>query len=144
MCSVIYPSNVVDAQVGHFLGLNQRRTPVSDYLFGKLRVPLREFLPGDEEYQSAFDRFEYLFGLVHADLNRYILGGGWWGPVGCFSWRGLIYTGERTVIKTIAAELDAKGSDWEPLKAGLFRGSLEEAKLAKEKFDAFISSLPVY
>jgi hypothetical protein len=43
-------------------------TPLSDHLYEILRGPFREILPQDIRYQECFDRFEYLFALVHADL----------------------------------------------------------------------------
>jgi len=44
----------------------------------------------------------------------------------------------------IGAEIEAQGASWGPLKAGLFGGSLEQAKQANAKFDAFISIVPFY
>ena len=140
ICSVIYPISVMEDRVDNLLhGFESRYTPISDYLFAKLRMPLREYLPGEEEYQTAFDQFEYLFGLVHADMNRREVQSGWWGPAGCFAWRGRYFGGDRAT-KAIEAEIEAEGSNWGPLKAGLFGGSLEQAKNAKAKFDAFIGN----
>ncbi|MBI3849991.1 MAG: SIR2 family protein [Verrucomicrobia bacterium] len=144
ICSVVYPIRVMENEVGHLLpALDKHYTPISDYLFSKLRLPLREYLPGEEEYQTAFDRFEYLFGLIHADKNRREVQNGWWGPVGRFAWRGQRFGGDRAT-NTIQAEIEAQGSNWGPLKAGLFGGSLEQAKQAKAKFDVFISILPFH
>ena len=59
--------------------------------------PLRDYLPDDQSYETTFDWFEYLLGLVHCDQqvtrreleeqkskdpNYYI-----WGPVGRFGWK---------------------------------------------------------
>jgi hypothetical protein len=133
----------MEQSVGRLLpGLDQRKTPVSDHLFVKLREPLREYLPRDEDYQKAFDRFEYLLGLVHADLNRLEWKPGcWWGPVGCFIWRSAYEGGG--ISETISAEIEAEGADWAPLKAGLFGGSVEQAKTAKAHFDAFLKEVPI-
>lgn len=43
-------------------------TPVNNHLEQVLREPFREYLPDDEQYIRFFDRFEYLFALVYADL----------------------------------------------------------------------------
>ena len=145
ICSVIYPLHVMDEGLAHLLpGMDRHHTPISDYLFEKLRAPLREYLPGEEEYQAAFDRFEYLFGLVHADKKRRDIQGTWWGPVGCFVCRRSHFGGDTDIISTIRAEIEAEGSNWGPLNAGLFGGSLEQAKQAKAKFDAFIGLLPYH
>ena len=143
ICSVVYPIRVMEQDVGHLLpGMNRHFTPVSDHLFGKLRVPLRDYLPRDEDYMEAFDRFEYMLGLVHADLNRWETESGtWWGPVGCFGRRGRHILHEGNVSQRIGAEIEAEGSNWPPLKAGLFGGSLDQAKIAKSKFDGFLSRI---
>lgn len=142
LCSAIYPFAVID-DVGRVLpGFEKRRTPLSDYLCAKLREPLREYLPRDEDYENTFDRFEYFLGLVHADLNRVEWQNGWWGPTGCFIWRGRYFGA--SIPETIGAELEAAGANWPPLKAGLFGASIEQAKTAKAKFDSFLSQIPSF
>jgi hypothetical protein len=146
ICSEIYPIGVMQTDVGQLLrGMDRHFTPVSDHLYALLRDEMREYKPADEEYQRAFDRFEYFLGLVHADLNRGEWDPGkWWGPVGCFGWRGRNLMHQSGVRKETQDELDALGKDWPPIAAGLFGGSFEQAKEAKTKFDAFVSSLPFY
>jgi hypothetical protein len=139
ICSVVYPMAVMENSVGHLLpGLDRHHTPVSDHLYAKLRAPLREFLPRDEDYQDAFDRFEYLLGLVHADLNRWEVEAGWRGPVGCFAWRRSRFYQEYRTAQKIGAEIEAEGMNSPLLKAGLFDGSLDQLKTAKSKFDGFV------
>lgn len=145
ICSEVYPIAVMEKGVGHLLpGLDRHHTPVSDHLYAKLRAPLREFLPRDEDYQDAFDRFEYLLGLVHADLNRREVENGWWGPVGCFAWRGSLFNQEGRTSQKIGAEIEADGAGWPLLKAGLFGGSLEQLKTAKAKFNGFLSKVQMH
>lgn len=144
ICTEIYPHAVMEKNVAHMLpGLDRRHTPVSDYLFDKLHATLREYIPRDEDYQAKFDRFEYLLGLVHADLTRDERGDGWWGPVGCFKWRNA-YHPESGAIYKIGKEMELEGANWAPLKAGLFGGSVDQAKTAKAKFDAFLSKIHLY
>lgn len=144
ICSEVYPIAVNEQGVWKMMpGLERRHTPVSDHLFNKLRGPLREFLPHDEDYQDVFDRFEYLLGLVHADLNRWQVEGGWWGPIGCFAWRGRHFHQEGRVSQKIGTEIVAEGASWPLLKAGLFGGSLEQLKTAKAKFDGFLSKVQI-
>lgn len=142
ICSEIYSIAVMDRRFGNLLpGMDRHHTPVSGHLYVRLRGALREFLPRDEDYQDAFDRFEYLFGLVHADLNRDEFKSGWWGPVGCFAWRGGRFNQDGRISQRIAAEIEAEGSNLPLLKAGLFGGSLEQLKTAKTKFDSFLGSV---
>ena len=144
LCSVIYPYSVMEAERWQLLpGMSGRHTPASGYLFAKLRAPLREYIPGEDEYRAAFDRFEYLFALVHADTNRWGRNPGWWGPAGDFASRRLLAGGDR-IRHVIGTEIETEGPNWGPLKAGLFGGSLEQAKTAKAKFDAFIGTLRYY
>ena len=49
--------------------LGNRRTPLSDHLFGILRDALREYLRSDDEYDQTFDWFEYLLCLCHCDAK---------------------------------------------------------------------------
>ena len=140
ICSAVFPMAVMEKDVGRLLpGLDRRHTPASDHLYTKLRGPLREFLLRDEDYQDAFDRFEYLLGLVYADLNRREASPGWWGPFGCFAWRDSHVHPQVHTAQKIGAEIEAEGANWPLLKAGLFGGSLEQAKTAKAKFDGFLS-----
>ncbi len=43
--------------------------PLSNHLFSVLRDPLRDYWPDDQDYDGAFDLFEYLLCLTYADLN---------------------------------------------------------------------------
>jgi hypothetical protein len=141
ICSEIHPWAVMEQNIGRLLpGLERSKTPVSDHLFAKLREPLREYLPRDEDYQEAFDRFEYLLGLVHADLNRLEWTSGcWWGPIGSFIWRPFHEGGG--ILKKVSAELESEGANWPLLRAGLFGSSVEQAKTAKAQFDAFLKNV---
>ncbi len=137
ICLIVYTWAVMDGNIDRLLpGLERHHTPFSDFLYDKLREPLREFLPRDEDYQEAFDLFEYFLGLVHADLNQSDR-----APVGCFGWRGREIGQENTALNKVDAEIDAQGSDWPPLKAGLFGGSLEQLKTSKARFDHFVGEL---
>jgi hypothetical protein len=49
--------------------------------------------------------------------------------------------GEILIAQKIAAEIEAAGDNWPPLKSGLFGGSLEQAKSAKAEFDGFLAGV---
>lgn len=115
-------------------GFTAPRYPFNGHLFHKLRRFFREYLPRDEDYEEVFDRFEYLFGLVHADLNRFKQEHtpGWWGPKGWFEVRN-------KTIQKISTEMETAGADWPLLKAGLFAGSPQQALTARDQFNAFLN-----
>ncbi len=147
ICSKIYPIRVMNTEVGQLLpGMERHFTPVSDHLYALFHSPMREYKPAKDDYQRTFDRFEYLLGLVHADLvRREYDNNKLWGPVGCFGWRGRhIGRWEGGVHSELEEELDKQGQTWPPIAAGLFGGSLDRVKDVKKKFDTFVAQLPFY
>lgn len=145
ICSVIYPISVMEG-VGQLLNEQGRqRLAESRFVFDKLRNILREYLPHDEDYESAFDYFEYLLGLIHADINRSAWAeGAWWGPIGLFVRRGGYFSRDGGAASRVGKEIEDEGVNWPLLKAGLFGGDLERAKTAKAKFDAFWTNVPTH
>ncbi|MEX0892246.1 MAG: SIR2 family protein [Gemmatimonadota bacterium] len=120
-------------------GMERKNTPVSQWLQPVLRSSLQEVLPLDGRYERALDRFEYLWGLVHADL--YV--SPWqdqrvWGPLGSFVWRGW---GSDHPSEIIGREIETLGAEWPLLKEGFFAGDLERLKKAKVAFDEFWQGL---
>jgi phosphoserine phosphatase len=136
----VYPSGVLENGAAQRLpGLERHYTALSDHLHAHLREPLRELLPEDLRYERAFDRFEYLFALVHADLHEKATGRVW-GPIGRFGWK-FCGAAERTVVMEIEREIDQQGGRWLPLRAGLFDGSLERVREVKSGFDDILRRL---
>ena len=133
------PAHVMDSNVGQNLpGMAQRHTPVSDHLFQILRDQLRDFLPDDAEYERTFDRFEYMFALVEADIAEK-QGFGYSGFVGRFSWKDT--EDSPNPASQYEAEAKEMGGDWPPLVAGLFDGKMERFLAVKAEFDKFITDL---
>lgn len=93
---------------------------------------LREVISTDEEFDAAFDRFEYFLGLVVFDHKTSI---GWnaWGPVGMFQYHGLGFN--FGLPQRISEEINTAGTAWPPLQAGLFGGSLDRLNATKEGYD---------
>jgi hypothetical protein len=142
ICMEVHPSAVFDPNIVRILPEFERQgSSVNLHLFDKLRGPLREFLPRNEDFEDVFDRFEYLLGLVIAEARRQDFEGGWSGPVGCFAWRGIHANQAGRTSRKLDAEIEAEGADWPLLKEGFFGGSLAQLKLAKGKFDAFLSQV---
>ena len=125
----------MERQVGHLLpGMQNRYTPLSDYLFAFLRKPLSQFLAGDLAYQEAFDRFEYFKCLACASLSERE-----WVPLGSFGWRHL--HSNRSVFDTVKKEIEQLGASWPPFKAGLFGGTLESFDAAHKVVLAHLAKL---
>jgi hypothetical protein len=129
-------------------------TGLSDHLFAVLRNPLREYLPGEIEYERAFDWFEYLLCLVHCDLQitraelqhrkarnpDFILR----APVGRFAWRemgpdDIVAETEPREGQRVPAKVDAV------LRAGFFESAgqpqiIDKYRDVKAGFDRFLAS----
>ena len=113
----------------------KRFTPVSDALFHLLRPLVCPLVIDDAEYEELFDRTEVLLGVLAADqklvahaANEY-RHGAWYGQ---FTWRHR-YMGKPFEVSNYD-EFTRTGSDWPPLKGGLFDGSVERAEAAFAKF----------
>jgi len=106
------------------------KTPTSEHLFATLRPRFSELLPDEVEFQNAFDEFEYLVCL--SVMHNGSKGGSFasWPPIGSFVWRGALST--NSVGNRVSKEVDALGTNWPPLKAGLFDGSLEAFKSVRD------------
>lgn len=131
LCSIVYTTAVIQNEVGYLLpGLERRYTPTSDHL----HEVLRDYFPGDTDYDEAFDRFEYFFGLVHADLNdKEFETGKLWGPVGRFAWRKQHSEPEERIYNKVDREIGTVGEEWVLVRAGLFGGSIERARSSKRE-----------
>lgn len=150
-CSALYPGVVIDSTSARQLpGMSGRHTPLNDYIYSRLKTPLSEYVSREEDYQMAFDKFEYLLALGHADFNRIPWVGNqqsaqkavttaWWSPIGRFGWRNR--GAENFIAKKIDDEIKTEGQDWAPLKAGLFGGNLEQLKIAQTNFNNFLSQV---
>ena len=109
--------------------------PVSSYLFKTLREVLRGAVPVNDEYETAFDRFEYILGLIIEDTRSQspvgVRTGG--APVGYFIRYGHS-THNPPVWERIKSEAEQAGADWGPIRAGIFGGSIERFAVAEEKY----------
>jgi hypothetical protein len=124
---------VIEHQLAQQLpGQERKYTPLSNHLFQVVREPLRDVVVNDRDYQETFDRFEYLLGLVHADLGKQFRGS-YRSPVGMFHWRH--EQPDRGIAQAIQAEVDQQGERWGPIAAGLFGGSWARLKEAKTAYD---------
>jgi hypothetical protein len=108
-------------------GLERSKTPISDYLHQRLREPVRDILPADDEYDDLFDQLEYLLGL--AFMVTYGRG---YTPAGRFAWRH-DHPGQAEPAQAVVAHRK------QLLSAGLFDGSAEALDTAKAAYDEGIA-----
>ncbi|HLF76742.1 MAG TPA: SIR2 family protein [Dehalococcoidia bacterium] len=106
--------------------------PQSEHLNRRLRSTLADLIPEDQEYDALFNRLEYLLVLAHID-DRLQTGESTWAPVGRFNFA-------RDALEQISAEVDRAGDAWAPFTAGLFGGSAERFKAARERYEADLHS----
>lgn len=122
----IYPASVFEEIPDQFLSdagrdiyaLNKRLRRV-------IRGALAEIIPQEDEYERNFIAFEYLFSLIHADLQaRENVSDYFWGPPGLFLSERELRGGAVTMM-AVKQQAKEQGDEWPPLKAGLFGGSYE-------------------
>lgn len=106
-------------------------TPASDRLVDVLREPLRDFLPNEEQYLDAFDKFEYLLSLAYAHyLER---DGRMWAPAGRFWWRQR-RRDRQAFFDRVESEATAAGEGEGILSGQLFDGSLERFRVVRDAY----------
>ncbi|HEX3656808.1 MAG TPA: SIR2 family protein [Pirellulales bacterium] len=142
---IVYPWDQLHRFAQTIPGVNHRFAADSKWLFDLLREPLRPLLVGDDEYELVFDRFEYLRSLVYVDLAARKRGDdevrdAYNAPVGLFRWRER-YDGRRepTIGTDISDEVEERGDNWEPLKAGLFGGTTSRFKQVQSRYEQSLS-----
>ena len=131
----LYTYGVMEERVQKSLPeMERRKTPLSDHLHDLLRDPLRDLLPGEQEYDDHFDKFEYLRCLLYIDAEYDDLDDYLWGPVGRFAWRNYSMRGlkESSTIQKVESEAIGAGENWGPIKCGAFNGSIERFRSVKE------------
>lgn len=112
-------------------GMERRYTPLSDHLLDILRPMFEDLLLIDADYEAAFEEFEVLMSLEHAEQAG-AAGSSGWAPIGRFAWKFAPGDGASPFHRVVA---DAKhqGGRWPPVEAGLFQGSIDRfVKVAEE------------
>lgn len=106
-------------------------TPHSVYLYRALRPLLVDRIPGDREFERAFDTFETLVAM------RFVVDGGRGVPTGEFVYRGNRSMVGRGLPEQLRAEQEREGQSWPPVVAGLF----DTAEQAEEALSNLIKRL---
>jgi uncharacterized caspase-like protein len=108
-------------------GHEKNYTPRSEYLLKVLQPTLDDLLFLGPDYERHFDRFEVLVALEFADQYLAEPSGRAWGPVGRFGWKYRRGYGGNPFLNVLQ-EAEKDGSEWPPVRAGLFGGSIERFK----------------
>jgi hypothetical protein len=111
-------------------GLDQKYVPRSEHLFTLLQPVLEDLLFLGRRYEQCFDEFEVLMALAFAYATQH-----GWGPPGRFAWKHSSRLGlGQSPYKQIIEQAEKYGADWQPLRAGLFDGSLDNFKKQAEAY----------
>ena len=131
-----YRSIFQDPRTAQLLpGQADHYVPVSNYLLGSLREPLRSTIPVDDEYTTTFDRFEYMLGLIIVDARSQQPDQIWsHGPVGNFTRNRYSTTPGPFLWELIKTEAEQAGADWGPIQAGIFGGSIKRFAVAEQNY----------
>jgi hypothetical protein len=127
--SVIYsedPATALETFTGNKVG--KCHTPVAEWLHHVLR-PVFDEQFHDDAYSRAFDRAEIMLGVLSQDdqdqlarSGAFAQGSSWFGRS---TWRAS--HGHGTPLDDMSAEVAAQGSQWPPLRDGLFGGNPDRA-----------------
>jgi len=121
-------------------GHERQYVPRSEYLFKLLQPGLDDLLFLGRDYEQMFDRFEVFLALVYAELE-YNPDNRVWGPLGRFGWKYTSRGGAGNVYSEIVKEANTFKSEWPPLKAGLFSGSIDRFLEVSTKFEELMKGL---
>lgn len=122
-------------------GLENHKTPMSDHLFELLREDFSDLIPDNEKYENCFDRFEYYVALLYADNEVCSGKNDPWVPTGCFLWRNLDWSPDGLLGKALIGEIETEGESSPLLRTGMFGGSVDRIKIAKNAVDASIKNI---
>jgi len=138
----LHPSFVFESTftTGSFFGKPNNKTPANSYMYDIVRQYFVDIILIDEDYQYAFDSFEYLNGLLYATDHNVTESENYWGPVGRFYWsRSLRFNnGETFYNKNILIDYENM------IKCGFFDGDKSKCEQNLDKYNEFIRKLPRY
>lgn len=100
-------------------GHENNYSPQSEYLYKRIQPMVEDLLFLGNRYEGLFDRFEILYALSYADATN-----DYWGHPGRFAWK-YRHAISGNPFKTLVEEATRERQMWGPLKAGMFRGSID-------------------
>jgi len=120
------PPNVLNYDLTKQLYGGNVFLPPNEHLFNSLRGVLARYTEASEEYLRAFNLFETIFALVHADMGLD------WPPGGAFIYRQEAIDACVEIVSDVAREQ----RDSSLLKAGLFGGDPARFRASLTKYQS--------
>jgi len=127
-------------QFKYISGNERHHAPHSEYLFKTVQPLLDDLLFLGSSYETYFDRFEALLGLIVAEERDSHGVTRIWGPIGRYGWK-FKRGDDRSPYHRIVTEATEQGQNWGPIRAGLFKGSIDRFMEISEKFNAILNEL---
>jgi len=124
-------------------GHEKHFVPRSEYMYKAIQSKIDDILYIGKSYDTYYDNFEILLALTFADLSS-VSTGTIWGPPGRFGWKHRRGFGKSS-YDLLVDEAKRDKSNWPPIKAGLFGGSIERfLEIASKYRDDTLNRLPFY
>jgi hypothetical protein len=116
-------------------------TPLSEYLFKTLQPQLDEIFFLGIGYEKSFDTFEIILALASSDYCNER--NGYYSPLpGRFFWKHKRSSTHRTSpLDRVISEANAKKENWEPIRAGLFGGSIARFEAVAADYSRTIGNI---
>ncbi|PNW28704.1 hypothetical protein [Formosa algae] len=134
-------SNFFDKAILNEILNKNYKTPISTFLYEKLRPMTEEIIYDNDEYQDLIDVFEYLLSLNYINLVGEEFGRTW-APYGQFTWRRSSYKSEYSnLLEDLIQKANEKQDSWKLLKSGMFNGKIADFKLAQNKLAEFLKDI---
>ena len=117
------------------------RTPQSNHLYEALRQNFNFLFQKEGQYQEAFDKFEYFFGLVHYDLKQKT-GMSAWAPESRYIYgydvgleTDLSVRSAHPILNDLEEQIKRHQEQLPLLKAGFFNGDSNRLREIKDRWD---------
>jgi len=144
LLATIYNLTEILDQFKRLPGIERAYVPLSEHLYKKLQPALEDQLFLGRSYETLFDDFEIFLALAFSDLRDEDVKSHAWGPPGRFAWKERGRLSSEPVYSRFVAKAKAKGEDWEPLKAGFFRASINRFSEVADAYDRFLSQINLW
>ena len=112
-------------------GMNDRRAPLSDWLFSLLKPKVKGIIPSEARFTFAFDKLEVLMALGHAYRAKRADGWPYWAPPGAYGYR---HDNRGRILTEIQVSLDSLGDNSPYVRSNIFGHSATDCKAALEAF----------
>ncbi len=117
-------------------GHEKKYVPRSEYIYENLQANLENIVFLGQSYEHLFDIYELFQMFAYADLADVLD----WGPIGRFAWKHR--RGRDTVVTDFIENAKKQGSNWPPIKAGLFKSDINRFNKIADHLMTRLNNLP--